>query len=162
MMAGPGMTGPAATGPQGSAPALVSVAPRGGSTGVAISEPIALHFGAPMAAGMEQYVDLHVGHVGGPLVPVACGFSSDRTTLTCLPNGPLAPRTAYVLHVGGGMMTAAGQPIDYGTHGPGMGGLWLAGGMMGPAHAGHGWGMMGPGWRHSNGSYGMEFSFTTA
>jgi hypothetical protein len=148
--------------PPGAVPGLVSVAPRGGSTGVAISEPIALLFGTPIAAAMEQYVDLHQGSIAGPLVPISCAFSADRTTLTCVPNGPLAPRTTYVLHVGGGMMTVSGQPIDYGTHGPGMGGLWVTGGMMGPAHGGHTWGMMGPGWRHSNGSYGMEFSFTTA
>ena len=36
------------------------------------------------------------------------------------------------------------------------------GGMMGTGHAGTAWGMMGGGWRHSNGAYGMAFTFTTA
>ena len=60
------------------------------------------------------------------------------------------------------MMTQAGQPIDYATYGPAMGGQWLMGGMMGPAHSGQPWDMMGSGWRHTNGSYGMQFAFTTA
>jgi hypothetical protein len=157
MMDRPGMTGPAVgAGPQSSSAALLSIAPPGGSTAVATSAPIALRFGAPMAPAMEQYVDLHRGGIDGPLVPMSCGFSPDRTTLTCTPNGPLEPRTTYVFHVGGGMMTAAGHPIDYGAYG-----RWLTGGTMGPGHGGQGWGMMGPGWRHSNGSYGMEFPFTT-
>jgi len=60
------------------------------------------------------------------------------------------------------MMTQAGQPLDYGRYGPMMGGQWIMGGMMGGAHAGGAWGMMGPNWRSANGSYGMAFSFTTA
>src|SRR5512134_2087938 len=107
MMTRPGMRELTATAPPGAVPGLVSVAPRGGSTGVAISEPIALRFGTPIAAAMEQYVDLHQGSIAGPLVPISCAFSADRTTLTCVPNGPLAPRTTYVLHVGGGMMTVS-------------------------------------------------------
>lgn len=66
-----------------------------------------------------------------------------------------------VVHVGGGMMSQAGLPIDFDSHGPPVGGQWILGGMMGPAHGGHPWGMMGPGWRHANGSYGMQFAFTT-
>ena len=141
---------------------FMSVAPLGGSTGVPTSTSITLRFGVGMAGGMEQYVDLHVGSIAGPVVPMGCTWSSDRTTLTCTPGSPLGPRTTYVFHVGAGMMTQAGQPIDYGRYGPGMGGQWLMDGMMGPTHAGGPWGMMGPGWHGSNGSYGMEFPFTTA
>ena len=156
------MTGPSATVPQGYGAALVSLTPPGGSAGVPTSTSITLRFGAAMAVAMEQYVDLHVGSIAGSVVSMGCAWSPDRTTLTCRPSAPLDARTTYVLHVGGGMTTHAGQPIDFNLYGPGMGGLWLMGGMMGPAHGGHSWGMMGPGWRGSNGSYGMEFPFTTA
>lgn len=142
--------------------ALVSVTPAGGAVGVPTSLSIVLRFGAPMAAGTEQYVDLHVAGIDGPIVPVGCAFSSDRTTLTCVPNPPLASRTTYLIHVGGGMMTQDGHAIDYDYYAPGMGGRWIMGGMMGRNHAGQAWGMMGPGWRGPNGSYGMEFPFTTA
>jgi hypothetical protein len=143
-------------------PVFLSVAPRGGSTVVPTSTSIELTFGAPMAAAMEQYLDLHVGSIAGPTWPMGCAFSSDRTTLTCMPSAPLDPHTTYVLHVGGGLRTESDQAIDHGAHGPGMGGQWLMGGTSGPRHAGHGWGMMDGGWRNANGSYGMVFTFTTA
>jgi len=156
------MTRPSAMGSQGYGAAFVSVTPAGGSTGVPTSTSVTLRFGAGMAAGMDQYVDLHVGSIAGPVVSMGCAWSPDRTTLTCLPGAPLDPRTTYVVHVGGGMMTQARQPLDYDPYGPGMGGQWLMGGRMGPSHGGNPWGMMGSGWRGSNGSYGMEFPFTTA
>jgi len=43
-----------------------------------------------------------------------------------------------------------------------MGGQWIMGGMMGGSDGGGSWGMMGSGWRNTNGSYGMAFTFTTA
>ncbi len=159
------MTGPMGMGFQdqpGYSGTLVSVSPPGGSAGVPTSASFTMLFGAPMAATMEEYVDLHPHDISRPVVPMECAFSTDRLALTCSPTGPLDARTTYVLHLGGGMMTAAGQRIDYGPHGPGMGGQWLAGGMVGQGHGGHGWGMMGPGWRGANGGYGMEFPFTTA
>jgi hypothetical protein len=70
--------------------------------------------------------------------------------------------TQYSVHVGGGMVDANGQVIDMGMYGPGFGGQWIQGGMMGTGHAGMAWGMMGGNWRHSNGAYGMAFTFTTA
>lgn len=130
--------------------------------GVPGSSPIAFRFGAAMGAGMEQYIDLHMGDLAGPTVPMNCGWSGDRTTLTCTPQGPLAPRTTYVVHLGGGMMTQAGQLLDYTQYGSMMGGQWIMGGMMSNSHAGGSWGMMGPAWRNANGSYGIAFSFTTA
>ena len=141
---------------------LVSVAPQGGATAVPVASPIVLRFSAGMGAGMEQYVDLHVGDLAGPTVPMPCGWSGDRTTLTCVPSAPLSPRTTYVVHVGGGMTTQAGQPLDYDQDGPMMGGQWITGGMMGASHGGHPWGMMGSAWHNANGSYGMAFTFTTA
>ena len=38
-----------------------------------------------------------------------------------------------------------------------MGGQWASGTMMGSNT-----GMMGPGWQHANGTYGMIFTFTTS
>lgn len=130
--------------------------------GVAGSSSMVFRFGAAMGSGMEQYVDLHMSDLAGPAMPMNCGWSADRTTLTCTPQGPLSPRTTYVIHLGGGMMTQAGQALDYAQYGPMMGGQWILGGMMGGSHAGGSWGMMGPNWRNANGSYGMAFSFTTA
>lgn len=155
------MTGPSGIGSQGYGAALVSITPVGGSTGVPTSTSITLRFGAAMAVAMEQYVDLHAGSIAGPVVSLSCAWSPDRTTLTCAPTASLTPRTTYVFHLGGGMMTQAGQTLDYALHGPAMGGQWLMGGMMGAAHGGQPWSMMGPGWRHANGSYGMQFSFST-
>ena len=92
---------------------------------------------------------------------MSCGWSPDRTLLTCTPGSPLNSRTAYAVHLGAGMMSAAGAPVDY-TNGLGMGGQWIMGGMMTSSHGGMGWGMMTSGWRGTNGSYGMVFAFTTA
>ncbi len=93
---------------------------------------------------------------------MGCAWSPDRTTLTCRPSSPLAHHTTYDIHLGGGMMSAAGGAVDYTTYGPGMGGQWIMGGMMSRTHGGMAWGMMGSGWRNANGSYGMVFTFTTA
>jgi hypothetical protein len=156
-MMGPGPVGTGQTGA-----IFMSVSPQGGAAGVSVSTPIVMRFGAAMGNGMEQYSDLHVGDLAGQTVPMTCGWSGDRTTLTCTPQSPLASRTTYVIHIGGGMMTEAGQPVDYNTYGPMMGGQWIMGGMMGSSHSGSPWGMMAPGWRNASGSYGMAFTFTTA
>ena len=158
---GANMMGPDAMGLGPTSAVFMSVTPQGGSAGVPVSGPIVLRFGAAMTSGMEQYVDLHRADLAGPEVPLTCGWSGDRTILTCTPHQPLSPRTTYVLHLGGGMMTQSGQPLDYAQYGPMMGGQWIMGGMMGGSHGGSPWGMMGSGWRNTNGSYGMAFTFTT-
>lgn len=155
------MMGPSGTGSSAGA-SLMSVAPQGGATGVAGSTSMVFRFSAAMGSGMEQYVDLHMGNPAGPTMPMNCLWSGDRTTLTCTPQGPLSPRTTYVMHLGGGMVTHAGQPVDCGQYGPAMGGQWVTGGVMGSSHAGGSWMMMGPNWYNANGSYGMVFTFTTA
>jgi hypothetical protein len=139
----------------------MAVSPPGGATAVAIGSPVVFHFSAAMAEGMEKYVDLHHGDLSGATVPMACVWSGDRTVLTCAPAEPLAPRTTYAIHLGGGMMSSSGVSIDY-ANALAVGGQWIMGGMMGGTHAGMGWGMMGSGWRNANGSYGMVFTFTTA
>ena len=142
-------------------PTFMSVSPGGGAMGVAVGTPLELHWGAPMRVGMEQYVDLHMGDLSGPVVPMSCVWSGDQGTLVCTPSSPLQPGTRYVIHVGGGMADTNGQVIDMGMYGPGFGGQWVQGGMMGAGHGGTAWGMMGAGWRHSNGAFGMAFTFTT-
>lgn len=159
-MMGSGMTGSGGGASAGAA--FISVSPAGGATGMAVGSPITLRFSGAMGAGMEQYVDLHLGDLSGAEVAMSFAWSADRTLLTCTPASALASRTTYAIHLGGGMMSAGGIAVDYTTYGPGMGGQWIMGGMMTGTHGGMGWGMMGSGWRNANGSYGMVFTFTTA
>lgn len=153
------MTGPG--GLPGAGTMLLSVTPAGGATGVPTNSTMVLRFSAPMASGMEPFVDLHSGGLEGPIIAMRCDFSADRTTLTCAPGAALAPRTIYTLHVGGGMRDSFGRTIDMGQYGAGMSGQWIMGSMMGSSHGGSAWGMMGGNWQGTNGSYGMAFQFTT-
>lgn len=141
---------------------LVAVSPAPGTTGVDPSGTITMTFSGAMLTSMMQYVDLHQGTIAGPVVPMTCSWSNDNTTLTCQPNQPLQPGTSYVLHMGGGMMNANGDPVDVEHHGMTIGGQPVSGGMMGGMHGGQGTGMMGSGWMDPDGHYGMEFTFTTA
>lgn len=141
--------------------ALVAVSPGGGATGVSPGITMTMQFSGPMATGMEQYVDLHDGTTAGPVHPMSCTWSTDKTTLTCVPGTPLQDHTMYTLHLGAGMVAGDGSTVDMGP-GTGMGGQWLMGGMMGGLHAGQPMSMMGGDWRGSNGSYGMIFAFTTS
>jgi len=135
---------------------LLSVSPRGGATGVAILPNILLTFSQPMMPRMEQYVALHQGGIAGPTVPMNCGWSDNRVTLTCRPDEPLGSSSAYAVHMGGGMMDASGQRVGMRRYGMDLGGSWTTRGMMGGRLD-----MMGSGWMHGNGSYGMVFEFTT-
>ena len=140
----------------------MTLSPVPGATGVPSGTMLTLGFGNGMGWGMERFVDLHRGDPGGPVVPCDCSWSGDRATLTCVPQGPLGPRTTYWIHLGGGMTTVAGAPFDFGRYGVPAGGQWITGGMLGAGyHAGMPWGGMGPGWRAPNGAYGMAFPFTT-
>jgi hypothetical protein len=105
--------------------------------------------------------------LGLALLAVGCGGGNDAAMMGPSPvgtgqTGATFMSVTYVFHLGGGMMTQAGQPLDYTRYGPMMGGQWIMGGMMGNSHAGGSWGMMGPAWRNANGSYGMVFGFTTS
>jgi hypothetical protein len=139
---------------------FMSVSPAGGAMGVSTSAGIVMRFTQHMGVGMEQFVDLHEGDTSGPVVSMACAWSADRTTLTCQPAQALKHQTHYATHLGGGMMDADDHPVSM-APGLQMGGQWLMSSMMGGNHAGSSMGMMGSGWRGSNGSYGMFFSFTT-
>ena len=155
------MMSPSTVGSQAGA-SLTSVTPQGGATGVAGSTFMVFRFSAAMGSGMEMYVDLHKGDLSKTTIPMTCVWSGDRTTLTCTPQAPLSAQIAYVMHLGGGLTTQAGQVIDCAQYGPSMGGQWIMGSMMTSTHAGSPWGGLSPNWQNSNGSYGMAFSFTTA
>lgn len=135
---------------------LLSVSPAGGAGRVAPTSDLVITFTHAMMPGMERYVALHRERVTGPTVAIRCAWSDGRRVLTCRPDAPLASATPYVIHVGGGMYDANGRPIGMERHGTSMGGRWAGGGMMGGQTP-----MMGSGWRHANGSYGMIFEFTT-
>ena len=135
---------------------LLSVSPRGGAAGISTSPDIVLTFNRPMMAGVEQYMALHQGGPTGPTMPMTCNWSDGQKTLTCHLTQPLAPANSYTVHMGGGMTDSDGQSVGMDRYGMGMGGQWATSGMMG----GQG-GMMGTGWRDTNGSYGMVFGFTT-
>lgn len=139
---------------------LVDVSPAPGATAVATSTTLSLTFSQPMMAGMEQYLDLHPGGIGGPVVPLTCGWNPEQTTLTCTPSAPLTPGTQYSIHMGGGMTDESGHMVNV-QNWTTMGGEWATGGMMGGTHAGQPVGMMGSGWRHGT-DYGMVFEFTTS
>jgi hypothetical protein len=162
------------TAPNGSALAsattLLSVIPEGGATDVDPNGPFSFTFDGAMMPSMEQYVDLHRGDVTGSVHPLSCAWSPDHATLTGTPATPLEPATSYTLHLGGGVRGSNGTPIhmDPGTcggawaepgppdgHGPGERHMW------GENHGGEPWPMMDPGWRHSNGTYGMVIPFRT-
>lgn len=148
---------------------LLSVVPRGGSTDVDRFAPVVIEFDHPVMAGMDAFALLHEGDVTGPEVPGTWILSADRLDLTFTPAAPLAPSTSYTIHLGGGMMDAGGDHVDFDAHGDHMGGAWATGGMMGGGMMGGGMmggavgeAHMGQGWQHpTNGTYGMVFSFTT-
>ncbi len=150
------------------APALtarvLSVVPAGGATGVDPNAPIVVTFSHPMQPGMEQYVALHEGDVNGPVVAGMWTWSDDRSALTFTPAQPLQAQTQYTLHLGGGMRATDGGFVDYGPCVGQYGGQWATQQMMGGGGGGGmmGGGMMGTGWRHPNGTYGMVFTFATA
>jgi len=137
---------------------LTTLSPQGGATGVSPTVTMRIEFDGAMAAGIEQYVDLHQGDVSGAVHPMTCSWSADRSVLTCTPTTPLQSGTHYTLHLGAGMMSSAGSSVDM-APGLAMGGAWMQGSTMGGMHAGQPTSMMGSGWRGQNGSYGMLFSF---
>ncbi len=151
-----------ATGPNGpeSASALLAVAPAGDATNVNRMGPMTMTFDGAMGTGMEQYVDLHHGDLSGPLHPMTCTWSADRSVLTCVPTSPMDPDDMYTLHMGGGMRGAQGGAVNMGR-GSTMGGHTIQGNMMNGSHAGQPMSMMGSGWRGADGSYGMMFQFHT-
>ena len=144
---------------------LLSVAPEGGSVGVAPGASVVVTFDHAILSSMTAYAALHEGPVTGPVVAGTWTLSMDRTVLTFAPAQALKPATSYTIHLGGGMEGAHGERMDFETHGgTHMGGQWATGGMMSDGMTGMGGSHphMGEGWSHPNGASGMVFTFTTA
>jgi len=140
---------------------VLSVVPAGGTTDVDPNAPIVVEFSHAMRMGMEQYAALHEGDVTGPVVQGSSSWSSDRLRLTFTPAAPLKSGTRYALHLGGGMLDANGNLLNYDHCTSQHAGQWATRSMMGGSMMGGMGTMMGTGWRHANGSYGMVFTFTT-
>lgn len=135
---------------------LASVTPAGGSSNVDGKAPVIVEFSHAIMAGMDAYMLLHESNVQGPVIAGTWTWSPDRARATFVPDSPLRPGSAYAIHIGGGMTDADGQQVGFGDHGSHMGGEWASSNMMGGLGN-----MMGSGWRHANGTYGMVFTFTT-
>lgn len=121
----------------GAVTTLSEITPRPGATAVDPGGPIMLRFTGAMGDGMERYMSLHRGYVAGPLVPMSCAWSTDRSTLSCKPgSGPLQSGTRYTIHLGSGMMDAGGHVVETEQRGMQMGGQPVSGQPMGPMHSG--------------------------
>lgn len=147
-------------------PTVLRILPASATTGVDPTNPVTITFSHPMLTGMEMLVVLHEGTVTGPQVAGTSRWSADRTVLTFAPGVPLKAKTIYVLHVSPSLRAANGQMINMAA-GMTIGGQYVSGGMMGSTagammNGQWGPGMMGAGWRASDGTFGMFFTFTTA
>lgn len=147
--------------------ALLSVAPEGGASDVALDAPVVLTFGHAMHSQAGEYAAVHQGDVNGPTVSGSWMIEENGRVMRFTPDHDWQANTAYAIHLGGGMMDAEGDHVDLGTNGMHMGGEWatdsmmsggMPGGMSGGQHDHMGEGWDGP----ENGSHGMIFAFTTA
>jgi hypothetical protein len=142
---------------------LVDVVPQGGSVDVDPGATVTVTFNHSMNHAMSEYADVHEGDLTGPEVDRAWAWSDNNTRLTFAPSQPFKPATTYAIHLGGGMVDADGDHVNFGQHGPGMGGQRATANMMGGGPMGGGPAHMGEGWEYpTNGSFGMVFTFTTA
>lgn len=157
------------TGPLQAPTQLLSVVPQGGATNVDPTQPVTVTFSHPLAERMAEYASLHEGDVTGPEVSGTWALQQGDSVLVFTPDQALKRATEYTVHLGGGMMDAAGNDVGFDMYGSMMGGEWatdgmmMGGGGMGGMMGGNGPNPeMGDGWQGSNGMYGMVFSFTTA
>lgn len=102
---------------------------------------------------MSAMSKVHGLALGAGLLSGGCGYGMMGSSMM---DTDLATQLLSVNHVGGGMMDTDGQGLGMGQFGMGMGGRWATRSMLGGQS-----GMMGTGWTHGNGSYGMLFEFTT-
>ena len=148
------------------APIVLSLLPASATTGVDPTKPVTITFNMAMMSGMEMLVVLHEGSVTGPQVAGTAAWSADRRVLTFTPTATLKAKTLYVVHFSPSLQGMNGKTINM-SQGMNIGGQSVTGGMMGAASAGMmsgswGAGMMGAGWKANDGTFGMQFTFTTA
>lgn len=140
---------------------LTSVAPQGGFTRIEPTGPVTLSFSVPLQRGAEAYVALHAGDAAGSRVEGSWSASLDGRTLSFTAAAPLASRSRYTIHVGGGMADSAGQAVDL-RAGKRMGGHWVTGDMAVRARSrAANPDMLETEWQGRNGYYGMMFTFMT-
>lgn len=148
------------------APAALGVLPAASATGVSATAPIVVTFNVSMMSGMETLVVLHEGSVTGTQVMGVSTWSADRTALTITPATALKAKTTYVVHLSPSLKGTNGTMIDL-AQCTKIGGQSISGSMMGAGAGGMmggtwGPGMMGAGWQATDGTFGMQFTFTTA
>lgn len=148
-------------------PTVLGVAPASAAIGVSPAVSVTITFSRSMMAGMESLVVLHENSVTGAQVTGVATWSADRTVLTFTPSAALTPGTTYRLHLSPALTGMNGRPVDLGAC-AGIGGQYVSSGMMGVASGGSmmngpwGPGMMTSGWRATDGTFGMFFTFTTS
>lgn len=99
-----------------------SVSPAGNATGVSRSTVITMDAGMPMDTALcAERMLLHLGDSAGPLVPGTVTWEDGNRRMVFRPDAPLAPNTAYFVHVRDSMMTTGGMTD----------GMMGGGGMMG-------------------------------
>ena len=147
---------------------LLSVQPAVGARNVTTQTQVTVTFDGPVSADALALMALQEGACPAPVVAGQWQLAADRRSAVFTPSMTLRPNTMYSLHVGGRLKDAIGGIVDIERHGPNLGGTWvtldMAGGMAGMgmemgmgSAANH----AGPGWQHTNGMYGLAFSFTT-
>jgi hypothetical protein len=147
---------------QGSQPAseVLNISPTPGTMTATVGTPIIITFDGTMDTTAAHYVDLHLGTIDGPVVPMDCTWRNAVSTLACAVSTaqPLLPDSLYTLHMGAGLMASNGSVI--GTMGMAdMGGtdVMMTGSMM---HGGQPASALGDGWRGTGnraGSIGFAF-----
>jgi hypothetical protein len=113
-----------------------------------------LGFDRPMAEAMARFVDLHPGDLSAPPLALTCVWAPEFASLTCFPAGALDRTVTHTLHVGAGLLDAAGARADL-SRGLAQGGRWLPAASAG-AHAGS---LVEAPWSDEAGHAGLLFEF---
>lgn len=92
--------------PDPEAPTVTATVPADGTSDVAVTTLISVAFSLPMNTAATEGALTSV-----PAIDCAFGWNDTDTTLTCTPNAPLAPDTAYTLNVGTDAESAAGTAL---------------------------------------------------
>jgi hypothetical protein len=80
-------------------PAVASINPVDGSTGIPLNAQIVLHFSEPLNSPLIN--QLRVTPAGGSALPGTATLASDQVTLTFVPTATLTPNTVYTVAISG-------------------------------------------------------------
>jgi hypothetical protein len=89
------------TGPDTTAPNITLVSPLNGATAVAVNAHISVVFSEAMSSVSMESNPVVVTQAGGAAVAGTLSVSADHTTMTLVPNSPLAPNSSYTVSVSG-------------------------------------------------------------